>query len=75
MRKEIEELTNKLGQQQSVVQDTKENIKQEVIKEEENLNTETGNVQVKEEQTCTPVKKEEEESEVCTRICKRLKKY
>lgn len=67
LRKEIEELTTKLGQQQTAVQDSKENIKQEVIKEEENSNTDS-NVQVKEEPTAATVPKKEGEEEAEVRV-------
>lgn len=65
IRKEVDELTAKLGQQQSAVQDSKENVKQEVVKEEENAGAESS-TQMKEEPVSTPtIKKEgEEETEV-----------
>lgn len=66
LRKEIEELTAKLGQQ-TTAQETKESVKEEVnVKEEENPEK-TQNVQVKEEPAAASnatVKKEEEETEV-----------
>ncbi|XP_022918335.1 E3 ubiquitin-protein ligase Bre1 [Onthophagus taurus] len=66
LRKEIEDLTLKLGQQQIMAnQDSKEGIKLENIKEEDNSCGEMGGAQVKEEGSGTPsIKKEnEEESE------------
>lgn len=65
MRKEIEELTAKLNAQQGAAQDCKDNIKQEIIKEEENSNTECA-TQIKEEcgsGVCTK-KEGEDETEV-----------
>lgn len=64
LRKEIEELTNKLTQAQGANQESKENIKQEVVKEEDASNSESG-AQIKEEASNTPtVKKEEDDAEV-----------
>lgn len=65
LRKEIEELTAKLNAQQGAAQDCKDNIKQELIKEEENSNSES-TAQIKEEPNfgaCTK-KEGEEETEV-----------
>jgi len=60
LRKEIEELNTKLTQQQTISQESKENVKQE-IKEEENTGGESS-AQVKEESSSAPsVKKEGEE--------------
>lgn len=60
----MEELTSKLGQQQNAAQECKENIKQEIIKEEENSSGDS-NIQIKEEciNTSTIKKEGEEESE------------
>lgn len=65
LRKEIEELTAKLNAQQGAAQDCKDNIKQEIIKEEDNSNTESA-TQIKEEPNSgVCVKKEgEEDTEV-----------
>ncbi|KAL3268410.1 hypothetical protein HHI36_007525 [Cryptolaemus montrouzieri] len=61
LRKEIEDLQAKVTQMESS-QDSKENIKQE-IKEEE-VGTSEGGIQVKEEESTTPIiKKEEEDTE------------
>lgn len=62
LRKEIEELTAKLGQQQSASQDCKENLKQEIIKEEENSIGEGAGC-IKEENPDAPVIKKEEDSD------------
>lgn len=64
LKKEIDELNTKLTQNQSSNQESKENIKKEVIKEEDATNSESS--QVKEEPSSTPIvkKEEEEESEV-----------
>ncbi|KAK9732343.1 Zinc finger, C3HC4 type (RING finger) [Popillia japonica] len=62
LRKEIEDLTAKLGQQQAANQDSKENIKQELIKEEENSSGD-GNMQIKDEPSGTPIIKKENEEE------------
>lgn len=64
LRKEVTDLNTKITQQQSVVQDSKENIKME-IKEEESVSGDSG-VQVKEEPGGAPIKKEtDDEAQVC----------
>lgn len=63
LRREIEELTAKLNTQQGAAQDSKEHVKQEVVKEEENSNSEPTN-QVKEEQISVVCSKKEEEEEI-----------
>lgn len=63
LRKEIEDLTAKLGQQQTAAQDSKDNIKQETIKEEEHTSTDPSS-QIKEEPNTAPVVKKEGEEEV-----------
>lgn len=65
LRKEIEDLLQKLGQQQAGNQDSKENIKQELIKEEDNSSGE-GNMQIKDESSGTPTMKKEGEEEMET---------
>lgn len=66
LRKEIEEVTNKLTQAQDANQESKENIKQEIVKEEDASGSEAG-AQVKEEPSTTPtIKKEEDDAEVCS---------
>lgn len=63
LKKDIEDLNAKLAQVQGANQESKENIKKEIIKEEDGSNSESA--QIKEEPTSTPtVKKEEDESEV-----------
>ncbi|XP_060529373.1 E3 ubiquitin-protein ligase Bre1 isoform X2 [Cylas formicarius] len=59
LRKEIEELQNKLSQAQGAQQDSKDNIKKEEIKEESDIKEE-GGAQVKEEGSLSGEKKEEE---------------
>lgn len=65
LRKEMEDLTTKIGQQQNAAQESKDNLKQEIIKEEENSSADS-NVQIKEESGMSiQVKKEgDEEAEV-----------
>lgn len=63
LKKDIEDLNAKLAQVQGANQESKENIKKEIIKEEDGSNSESA--QIKEEPTSAPtVKKEEDESEV-----------
>ena len=63
LKKDIEDLNAKLAQVQGANQESKENIKKEIIKEEDGSNSESA--QIKEEPKSTPtVKKEEDESEV-----------
>ncbi|XP_063921652.1 E3 ubiquitin-protein ligase Bre1 isoform X1 [Zophobas morio] len=62
LKKDIEDLNAKLAQVQGANQESKENIKKEIIKEEDGSNSESA--QIKEEPTSAPtVKKEEDESE------------
>lgn len=64
LKKEIEELTTKVSQQQTVMQESKEAVKQELMKEEENSNGESsGGAQVKDEPSTTPTAKREGDDE------------
>lgn len=64
LKKEIEELTAKVSQQQTVMQESKEAVKQELLKEEENSNGESsGGAQVKDEPSTTPTAKREGDDE------------
>lgn len=67
MRKEVEEVTTKLGQQ-TAAHESKESIKQEIIKEEENSSGECG-IQVKEECGGTPTIKKEGDEETEVAFC------
>lgn len=68
MKKEIDELTAKLNAQQGAAQDCKDNIKQELIKEEENSNSESA-TQVKEEPNAGVCTKKEGEEETEVNVC------
>ncbi|KAK4875640.1 hypothetical protein RN001_012062 [Aquatica leii] len=62
LKKEVEDLNTKLNMQQTISQESKETVKQE-IKEEENTSSE-GATQIKEESSNTPLIKKEGEEEV-----------